>query len=161
MTAFLRVKAWGKAAGLPIFYSLVGAVGTALVTTMRVDHGYPEMSYPDLAATLLAAVSVIVALFGGLLALAALWGFSQMKEEAKKASIEASVEQATAAALQHLKEEIGAGELRSYISSEVDRLITDKINSPEMVPLIEAAVQKVAFGNPAEDTLLDEEDSEA
>lgn len=40
------------------------------------------MSYADLAATLLSAVGVIVAIFGGVLALAALWGFNQLKRDA-------------------------------------------------------------------------------
>ena len=47
------------------------------------------MSYADLAATLLSAVGVIVAIFGGVLALAALWGFNQLKRDAVAAAVSA------------------------------------------------------------------------
>ncbi len=44
-----------------------------------------EISYMDLAAVLLTAVAVIVAIFAGVLALAAVWGFNQLKRDAIQA----------------------------------------------------------------------------
>lgn len=44
------------------------------------------MTYADLAAVLLTAVSVIVAVFGVLMALLALWGYRHFKDVAKSAS---------------------------------------------------------------------------
>jgi hypothetical protein len=66
--------------------------------------------YADLAATLLSAAGVIVALFGGVLALAALWGFNQLKRDAVAAAgIPGSAE---------IREQVENGVLRDQISGD-------------------------------------------
>jgi|GEM_PF-3255914 len=108
------------------------------------------MSYADLAAVLLGAVGVIVAIFGGVLAIAAFWGFAQMKAEAVSA--------ASTAALQELREQIENGALRTYILDEIERLIDTEFKSKRMDGRIQSRVDKIVLGGP-EDRLL-EDDSE-
>lgn len=136
------------------------------------------MSYPDLAATLLAAVGTIVAIFGGVLALAALWGFSQLKRDAISAATTAGVAEiqaqvvqgairdhivsaASAAGAAELKEQIENGSIRDYIRAEVERLADEEFNSDRMDDRINRRVDAVALGRAAADRLLDEgEDGE-
>jgi hypothetical protein len=108
-----------------------------------------EMSYPDLAATLLSAVGVIVAIFGGILAIAAIWGFSQLKRDAVAA--------AEAAGAAVVREQIENGPLRTYIETEIGRLIETEIQSEQMEARIKRRVDAVVFGNPDEDRLLEDE----
>ena len=71
-------------------FSLVGAfIGGSIVSVWQAGHFHLRpagMSYSDLAAVLLTAVAVIVAIFGGVFALAAIWGFAQLKQEAVRAA---------------------------------------------------------------------------
>jgi ethanolamine ammonia-lyase large subunit len=112
---------------------------------MKTGTIIPNMSYADLAATLLAAVGVIVAIFGGVLAIAAVWGFAQMKREA--------VESATSAALSELREQIENGPLRVYIRDEIERLIVEEFNSKRMDQRILQRVDKITLGNEEDDLL--------
>jgi Tfp pilus assembly protein PilE len=109
------------------------------------------MSYADLAATLLAAVGVIVAIFGGILALTALWGFNQMKQEA--------VRSATAAALSETKEQIENGTIRRYILEEVEARITEIVASSDFDRRVRARVDQIVLGNP-DDRFLEDEGGE-
>lgn len=106
------------------------------------------MSYADLAATLLSAVGVIVAIFGGVLALAALWGFNQLKRDAVAA--------AEIAGSDEIREQIENGALRDYIRGEIERLTVDEVNSDRMEQRIKQRVDAVTFGRPDEDRLLEE-----
>src|SRR4051812_35790771 len=72
------------------------------------------MSFADLAAILLTGVGVIVAIFAGVLALAALWGFNQLKRDAVRA--------AEIAGSKEIKEQIENGTIRDYIKGEIERL---------------------------------------
>lgn len=107
-----------------------------------------DMSYADLAATLLTAVGVIVAIFGGVLALAAIWGFSQLKQDAIRA--------AESAGHKEVREQIENGSVRDYIKGEVERLADEEFKSERMDKRINQRVDAVAFGRPAEDKLLDD-----
>lgn len=131
-----------------VMFAFLGAIiGAGVVLFMKTGTYKPNMAYADLAATLLAAVGVIVAIFAGVLAIAALWGFDQMKKEAMKS--------ATGAALEHLKEQIENGSLRTYIYAEIERLIAEEFNSRRMDRRIQERVDKIAMGG-SEDRLLDE-----
>lgn len=134
-------------------------VGALAATYAQNGHLYlvPAGSYQDLAAILLGAVGVIVAIFGGVLAIAAFWGFGQMKQEAVRSACESAIPAASDAAIEHLKQEIGEGEIRAYISAEVERLIEQELNSARMARRIEARVDQMVLGNREEDQLLDED----
>lgn len=107
------------------------------------------MSYADLAAILLTAVGTIVAIFGGVLALAALWGFKQLKRDA--------VEAAEAAGATEIKEQIENGTIRDYIKGEIERLADEEFKSARMDERINRRVDAVTFGRPEEDKLLEDE----
>ncbi len=129
----------------------IGALVTCYAQTGHLNVIPADVSYPDLAAVLLSAVGVIVAIFGGVLAILAFWGFEQMKRDA--------VRGATQAALDELKEQIENGSTRDYIVTEIERLIVDEFKSRRMDQRIEERVDKIAMGG-SEDRLLDDETEE-
>lgn len=110
------------------------------------------MSYADLAAVLLSAVGVIVAIFGGVLAIAAFWGFEQMKREA--------VRSATSAALDETREQIENGSIRRYIMEEVEARISEFVASPEFDRRVRTRVDQIVLGNPDDRLLEIDEDGE-
>ena len=145
-----RISRWSialAAAASGIFGALIGSYAQS----GRIFVVPAGISYPDLAAILLGAVGVIVAIFGGVLAIAAFWGFAQMKQEA--------VRGATDAALSELKEQIENGQLRVYILEEIERLTDAEFNSGRMDRRIQERVDMIAMGNP-EDRLLDDKPEE-
>ena len=109
-----------------------------------------EMSYADLAAVLLSAVGVLLAVFGGILALAAFWGFNQLKKDAIAA--------AETAGANEIKEQIENGTVRDYIQGEVGRLADEEFNSHRMDQRINRRVDAVAFGRMDADRELEEGD---
>lgn len=129
--------------------SIIGAAFIAFLSTGSIKSD--GMSYADLAAVLLSAVGVIVAIFGGVLAIAAFWGFEQMKREA--------VRVATEAALAETKEQIENGSIRRYIAEEAEARISEFVASSEFDRRVRKRVDQIALGNP-DDQLLDEEDGE-
>lgn len=131
--------------------AIIGALVTSYAQTGHLNVIPAGISYPDLAAILLSAVGVIVAIFGGVLAIAAFWGFEQMKREA--------VRGATQAALDELKEQIENGSTRDYIVAEIERLIVDEFKSRRMDQRIQERVDKIVMGG-SEDRLLDDETEE-
>lgn len=109
-----------------------------------------DMSYADLAATLLSAVGVIIAIFGGVLAIGALWGFNQLKRDAVTAAADAGTRE--------VREQIENGPLREYIRAEIERLVAEEIDSARMSQRIKDRVDAVAFGRPEKDRLLEDEE---
>lgn len=120
----------------------------------------PAGSYQDLAAIMLGAVGVIVTIFGVVLAIAAFWGFEQMKKEAIQTACIKAVPAATGAALEHLKEQVGNGDVRDFILSEIERLMNDELNSPRMAKRIEARVDQIVLGKDKEDRDLEYENED-
>lgn len=145
-----NAKSNRRAALIALLSAVVGALAA---TYAQSGHLYlvPAGSYQDLAAILLGAVGVIVAIFGGVLAIAAVWGFAQMKHEA--------VRGATTAALAELKEHIENGPLRDYILGDIERMIKAEVESDRMDRRIQERVDKAAFGT-SEDRLLKEDPEE-
>lgn len=135
---------------------LVGAiVGGVIVWTGQTGHFQlvpGSMSYADLSAILLSAVGVIVAIFGGVLALLALWGFNQLKRDAISAAENAGSAE--------IREQIENGAIRDYIRGEVERLSDEEFNSERMDQRINRRVDAVAFGRPDADRLLEEDGDE-
>jgi len=111
------------------------------------------MSYSDLAAVLLAAVGVIVAIFGGVLALAAIWGFTQLKRDAVTA--------AEVAGASEIKQQINNGSIRDQILAEINRLTDAEFKSPRMDQRIQSRVDAVTFGRADADRLLENDGDEA
>lgn len=132
-----------------------GIVGGALVWLTQTGnfHLQPtEMTYADLAAILLTAVGVIVAIFAGVLALAAIWGFNQLKRDAISA--------AEISSLKEVREQIENGPVRNYIMGEIERLADEEFKSERMNARINRRVDAVAFGRPDADRELEEDGGE-
>jgi hypothetical protein len=136
---------WWKTALVAAASAAAGALITSYAQTGHLYVVPANISYPDLAAILLSAVGVIVAIFGGVLAIAAFWGFEQMKREA--------VRGATQAALSELKEQIENGTTRDYILDEIKRLTDAEFASRRMDRKIQERIDMMAMGR-SEDRLL-------
>ena len=72
-----------------------------------------------------------------------------------------AVQAARAAGSDEIREQIANGDLRLYIVEEIDRLATAEFKSERMEDRIKRRVDAIAFGSPAADRLLDEEEGEA
>lgn len=134
------------------FGAIVGGIVVWVSQTGSFHLQPVGMSYAELAATLLTAVGVIVAIFGGVLALAAVWGFNQLKRDAIGA--------AHAAGSAEIKDHIKSGDIRDFIKGEIERLADEEFKSPRMNERINSRVDAVAFGQPDKDRLLDDEGGE-
>lgn len=135
-------------------YALLGGlIGGALVWiaqsgTFTLTPGHFE--YADLAAILLTAVAVIVAIFGGVLALAAIWGFKQLKEDAMNVAEQAGANE--------IKEQIENGNIREYLIAEIGRLTEAEFNSARMDRRINERVDAITFQNGSADREFDWQD---
>lgn len=112
---------------------LGGILGGAFALFLRgggIRFTPSEVKYEDLAAVLLAAVGVIVAVFGVVLAILAFWGFSQLRKDSIKAAVTAAL-------------------------SQVDRAVKQEIASPETERRIRERVDQVAMGRADKDRDLD------
>ncbi|MBF0857633.1 hypothetical protein HKD24_00175 [Gluconobacter sp. LMG 31484] len=107
------------------------------------------MSYADLSAVLLSAVGVIVAIFGGVLAVAAFWGFNQVKQDA--------IQAAEKAGMREMKEQIESGSIKGDIMQEISKLTEKEFRSDRMEQRIKQVVDAVSFsyGNLKKDRELD------
>lgn len=144
---------------IPLSSAALGGMAVSYAQSGRL-YLVPAGSYQDLAAIMLGAVGVIVTIFGVVLAIAAFWGFEQMKKEAIRTACVQAVPAATNAALEHLKEQVGNGDVRDFILGEVERLMNDELNSPRMAKRIEVRVDQIVLGNDEEDRLLDKEEED-
>lgn len=112
---------------------LGGILGGAFALFLRgggIRFTSSNVKYEDLAAVLLAAVGVIVAVFGVVLAILAFWGFSQLRKDSIKAAVTAAL-------------------------SRVDRAVREEIASPETERRIRERVDEVAMGRADKDRELD------
>lgn len=142
-----------KSVGIGVGGGLVGGgiVWAAQAGELRLTP--VGMSYADLAAVLLSAVGVIIAVFGGVLAIAAVWGFNQLKRDAISAAEKAGASE--------IREQIENGTVRDYIKGEVGRLADEEFNSKRMDDRINRRVDAVTFGRVDDDRELEEGGEEA
>lgn len=137
-------------------YALLGGVlGGALVwiaQTGQFKVKPANVEYTDLAAILLTAVAVIVAIFGGVLAVAAIWGFRQIKEDSRMVA-----ERETKS---EIKEQIENGKIRNYLVEEIGRLTEDEFNSARMDRRINMRIDAITYRNVGADRELDWQDED-
>jgi len=115
---------------------LGGAVGGALVWFVQTNsfHLVPVgMTYTELAATLLSAVSVLVTILGVFVALLAIWGYSQFKSFAQSAAKE------------HVGSQLKDGEIRTHIEGVVEKFLTSEIQSENFRSLVDKRVDYVIY----------------
>lgn len=88
-----------------------------------------EMTYPDLAATLLMAATLIVAIFGTIFGLAAILGYTQFRrgvEDKTRAVVEGVIRE-------HLIEELREGPSRGVLEELVARFLQESREKPGVV----------------------------
>ncbi|QBB71015.1 hypothetical protein ELE36_12015 [Pseudolysobacter antarcticus] len=82
-----------------------------------------SVSYPDLIAVLLTAVALIVAIFGVVMAILAIFGYRHFKGVVERASKTSAEEVVTKTAKELVVEEINSEKVKQLIISEVGRII--------------------------------------
>lgn len=129
---------------LPLVIGAVAGGFASLIFFSFLGNLTPNgVSFLDLAAILLTAVAVIVTVLGVAFALAAFWGFAELKRSAVAA--------AETAAVKEVKEQIENGTVRTYIREA----IREEIESPRMERRINVRVDEVVQGNPDKDRELE------
>jgi hypothetical protein len=126
--------------------SVAGAFASLIVLSWLGDLTPNGVEFLDLAAVLLTASGVIVTCLGVAFALAAFWGFAELKKSAIRA--------AQSAAIREVKEQIENGSIRDYIRMAV----IEEIESPDMEQRIRDRVDEIAMGNPSKDAELEYEE---
>jgi hypothetical protein len=112
-------------------YIAAGAVGGALI---GVGQGRSlqikpmSISYPDLIAVLLTAVALIVAIFGVVMAVLAIFGYKHFKGVVEKASKTSAEEAVTKAAKEMVMDEVNSKEVKQLIMLEVGKMIDSEKN---------------------------------
>lgn len=79
-----------------------------------------DISYADLIAVLLTAVSLIVGIFGVVMAILAIWGYSHFKLVVTEASDKTAREVAEQIAKEHVSQDLADGKTRQFISQLVE-----------------------------------------
>ena len=102
------------------------------------------MSYADLAAVMLGAVAVIVTVLGVFIAILAIYGYSQFRS------------MATAAASNHVANDLKDGKLRTEIEKMVGKYLSDELSSGNLRKMIERRVDGIVYSG-AEDRAEEEE----
>ncbi|GAB5481993.1 MAG: hypothetical protein Pars92KO_17500 [Parasphingorhabdus sp.] len=131
-----------------IIGSIAGALSSVILLSVIGDLTPSGVNYLDLAAVMLAAAGVLVTVLGVIFAIAAFWGFSQLKQNAVSA--------AETEAINEVREQIENGAIRDYISSAVQK----EIDSPRMETRIKRRVDEVVMGNPEKDEELNYDNGE-
>ncbi|WP_176592102.1 hypothetical protein [Sphingobium sp. EM0848] len=104
-----------------------------------------------MAATLLAAVALIITVLGVGLAIAAFWGFDQVRGASEKAAKRAAKKVATEEVGRHMQQ----AEIREYLKREAEKIL----DSSTVSEMIQRRVDAVIFGGGREDE-LEEQDNE-
>jgi hypothetical protein len=160
-----------------------GAVGVAIYHSWPGSLKSDDMHYQDLAAVLLAAVAVIVTVFGVMMAVLAIWGYTTFRGIAKKAArksaqdyVKRDVESGTigkiveALAIDSVNRYMDAamgdqGKLRLMLESRLDRALFESGGSgprsqPERGPAIDPDEDTAAIADPDE-TVIDPDEGSA
>ncbi len=127
---------------------ITGALSSIVLLSWLGDITPNGVSYTDLAAVLLTAVGVLVTVLGVIFAIAAFWGFAELKRSAVNA--------AEAASIDHVREQIKNGSVRDYLS----KAVSEEIESPQTEARINKRVDEIVLGNPEKDDELEEDEVE-
>jgi hypothetical protein len=142
-----------KTAPLLIAGLVGGLLGASLIWILQ-GHSFhlvpQEMSYADLSATLLAAVSALVTILGVGVAILAIWGYSHFKGIAQSSAKE------------HVNAEITDGTLRGEIHAAVTAFMQAGFDAGQLREILEARVDQILIQGPGqrarENAAMEEED---
>lgn len=131
--------------------ALLGGGGAAIALIVAGNLKSWGWSYPDLAATLLAAVALIITVLGVGLAIAAFWGFDQVRGASEKAAKKA----AKKVAIEEVERHMEQAQIRDYLKREAEKIL----DSATIAELIQSRVDSVLFGGGRNDDLAADDDS--
>lgn len=117
--------------------AVVGAVSVLLWEKASLRLSPLDMSYPDLAATVLSATAILLAALGLLIGGAALLGWAQFRGLTKKA--------ASDGARDHINGRLNGGDLQSHFEEITKDFLTSQLNSRDFRKLIEERIDRLAF----------------
>lgn len=121
-----------------------GTAGIAGTIIVLIAQGQPfhlapaNMSYADLAATLLGASAVLLAIIGVFVAALAIWGFTAFRDTTK------------ASAKQHVDDQLREGELRGHIEKIVSDFLTKEFAGGNLRKLVEERVEAILLSSAGE-----------
>lgn len=141
---------WLRKCGYGLIGGIIGGALVWIAQSGNISLSPTDLDYADLAAILLTAVAVIVAIFGGVLALAAVWGFKQLKEDAMEVAEQAGADE--------IKEQIENGRIRDYLVEEIGQLTEAEFNSARMDRRINRRIDAITYRNVGGDRELDWQD---
>jgi H+/Cl- antiporter ClcA len=130
-----------KALARLIVAAIIGGLIGAFAVWMGQGHSLKlvpgEMSYADLAATMLGAAGIILTTLGLVIGILALWGYSQFKNMVERSAI-AHVTRSVAdgdlkklvtqTSVDYIKADLDAGELRKIFEERLDKIL---VQGPE------------------------------
>jgi hypothetical protein len=117
--------------------AVLGGAGVELIQRMYFTHSSFDMSYSDLAATILAATAVILAVLGFFIAVAALLGWAEFRGLTKKA--------AETAAKDRIDERLDNGDIRAHFEELTDKFLKSKFESKSFQELVLRRVDNMVF----------------
>jgi len=127
-------------------WALIGGVAGGFLVWVGQGHALEfydnGMPYQDLAAVLLTAASLMVAIFGVIFAMVAIWGYTQFKRgvEAKTRGVVEEVIRA------HLIEELTEGSSRAVLEKIVAQFLNSAREKPGTVEAWASALDGVKEG---------------
>ena len=96
------------------------------------------MSYADLAATLLAAVSALLTIIGIFIAALALWGFTAFRAMTKNS------------AKAHVSQQLKQGELRTHVEGVVTEFLTREFDGGNLRRQLEERLDEILVSAPSD-----------
>lgn len=118
-----------------------GFLGAALLWIFQ-GHSFRlipgEMSYADLSAVMLSAVSVLVTILGVVVAIVAIWGYTHFKGIAEDA------------ARNHVNSEMENGKLKEHLEVIVTAFLQQGFDSGQLRALLEAKVDQILISGPSQ-----------
>lgn len=135
---------------LPLVIGGITGSLSSIITLHYIADLTPDgTTYLDLAAVLLAGAGVLIAVLGVGFALAAFWGFGELKDS----TLSAAAQAAETAGVLEVKEQIENGPFRAYMEQKLEELI----ESPQMERQIRQQFARYGMGNPELDDDLDQD----
>jgi hypothetical protein len=122
-----------KSVSWVVLTAVVGGLTGGLAVWLSQGHSIhlrPEgMSYAELAAVLLGSVSVLVAIFGVLMAVLALWGYRHFRNVAKRASAEIARNVASKEVLKEMRDGVAGSVIDQKVLEAVDAMRNGKYDA--------------------------------
>lgn len=135
--------------------AIVGAAFVAFLATGGVKAD--AISYSDLAAVMLAAVTLVLTVLGLAIAVAAIYGYRAFMETSKATAAEVARNEAVPAAIEVVKEYLAVS-AEPFLREQAEAVALRVISPERLQELIREQVNAVLLGNRADDELDEDEE---